>query len=230
LELALAFEVGETEYNLPRPSGTVDGREAFPIINLAWEMLGREDSRRGHHHKFNIGDGHARPFCLFLGILHHDGELGDAIHLHVILCHISAEGDHVGGMQPPAVGIEEGHDVDGRDLGVEGIGVFEIVVPDLVNDIAEKFGDATLGCFLAGVVIKAGFVSRICTNPDDCRGIVGDVFIVEREAGGTYELVVAMFGFVLDGFREDSREGVDAIQLVIGYDHEERRKRFPDGK
>ena len=66
LELALAFEVGETECDLPRPPGTVDGREAFQIINLAWEMLDREDSRRGHHHEFDIGDGHARPFCLFL--------------------------------------------------------------------------------------------------------------------------------------------------------------------
>ncbi len=53
-------------------------------------------------------------------------------------------------MQPPAVGvgIQEGHDVDGRDLGVEGFGVFEIVIPDLVDDIAEKFGDATLGHFV----------------------------------------------------------------------------------
>jgi hypothetical protein len=42
--LALAFEVGETECDLPRPPGTVDGREAFPIIYLAREMLGREDS------------------------------------------------------------------------------------------------------------------------------------------------------------------------------------------
>ena len=42
-------------------------------------------------------------------------------------------------MQPLAVGVEEGHDVDGRDLGVESIGVFEIVVADLVDDIVEKF-------------------------------------------------------------------------------------------
>jgi len=89
-------------------------------------------------------------------------------------------------MQPPAVGVEEGHDVDGRDLGVEGIDVFEIVVPDLVNDIAEKFGDATLGHFVTGVVIKAGFVGCLCTNPDDCRGVVGDVFIVRgRQEGRT---------------------------------------------
>jgi len=77
------------------------------------------------------------------------------------------------------------------------------------------------GRFVTGVVIKAGFVGRLCTHSDDSRGIVGDVFIVEREAGGTYELVVAMFGFVLDSLHEDGREGVDSIQLVVGNDHEE---------
>jgi len=124
-------------------------------------------------------------------------------------------------MQAAAVGVEEGHDVNGRDLGVEGIGVFEIVVPDLINDIAEKFRNASFGRFVAGVVIKAGFVGRLCTNSDDSRGVVGDVFILEREAGGPYELVAAMFGFVLDGLREDGREGVDSVHLVVGNGHEE---------
>jgi len=78
-------------------------------------------------------------------------------------------------MQPPAVGVEEGHDVDGQDLGVEGIGVFEIVVPDLIDDIAEKFRNGTFCRFVTGVVIKAGFVGRLCTNSDDSRGDVGDV-------------------------------------------------------
>jgi len=78
--------------------------------------------------------------------------------------HISAEGDRVDGMQPPAVGVEEGHDVDGRDLSVEGISIFEIIVPDLVNDIAKKFGNATFGRFVTGVVIEAGFMGRLCTT------------------------------------------------------------------
>jgi hypothetical protein len=43
--VGLAFEVGETECYLPCPLGAVDSREAFPIIYLAREMLGREDCR-----------------------------------------------------------------------------------------------------------------------------------------------------------------------------------------
>jgi len=175
MELALAFEVGETECDLPRPPGTVDDREAFRIINLAWEMLGREDSRRGHHHKFDIGDGHVRPFRFFLRILHHDNELGDAIRLYVILRHISVEGNHVNSMQAAAVGIEEGHDLDGRDLCVEGLGVFEIVVPDLIDHVAKEFCNATFGRFVTGLVNEAGFVGRLRTNSDDCRGDIGDV-------------------------------------------------------
>ena len=109
------------------------------------------------------------------------------------------------------------------------IGVFEIVVPDLINNVAKKFCNATFGRFITGIVIEAGFMGRLCTNLDDCHGVVGDVFIVEGEAGGTYEFGVAMFCFVLGGLREDSREGMDAFQLIIWNDHEEGKKRFPDG-
>ena len=139
------------------------------------------------------------------------------------------EGDHVDGMRPPAVGVKEGHDVVGSDLCVEGIGVFEIVVPDLVNDIAKEFGKAMFGRFLTGVVIEAGFMGRLCTNPADCCGVVNNVFIVEGEAGGTYKFCVAKFSFVLGGLREDGREGMDSIQLIAGNDHEEGKKCFPDG-
>jgi len=50
-----------------------------------------------------------------------------------------------------------------------------------------------LGRFVTGVVIKAGFMGRLCTNPDGCRGVVGDFFIVEREAGGTCEFGIASY-------------------------------------
>jgi hypothetical protein len=73
-------------------------------------MLGRKDSRQGHHHELNVGDGHARPFRFFLRVLHHYDVLGDSIHLHVMLMHIRAKQDHVHGMEPPAVGVKEGHD------------------------------------------------------------------------------------------------------------------------
>jgi hypothetical protein len=53
-------------------------------------------------------------------------------------------GNHVDGVKPPAVGIEEGHDVEGRHFSVEGVGVLEVVVPDFVNGVAEKFGGPVL--------------------------------------------------------------------------------------
>ena len=108
-------------------------------------------------------------------------------------------------MQTPAVGVEVGHDFDGQDPCVESLGIFEIIVPDLINDIAKECGHPTFGCLITGVVIKAGFMGRFCMNSDDCCGIVGDVFIIEGEAGGTYEFLVAMVGLVLGGLREDGR-------------------------
>ncbi len=40
-------------------------------------------------------------------------------------------------MKPSAVGVKEGHDVDGRDLSVEGVGAFEVIVPNFINNVTE---------------------------------------------------------------------------------------------
>ncbi len=99
LKLALAFEVGQTEGNFPGSPCVVDGRGTLPIIHLSWEVLGRKDSCDGHHHEFDIGNGHASPLCLLLSIDHHDDELGDAICLGVVLGHVQVEGDRWHGKQ-----------------------------------------------------------------------------------------------------------------------------------
>ena len=100
------------------------------------KMLCKEDGRRGHHDELDVGDRHASPFRLFLGILQHGDVLGDAIRLPVVLVHVGAEGDHVDGVKSPAVSIEEGDDLEGRHLRIEGVGVLEVVVPDLVSYLA----------------------------------------------------------------------------------------------
>jgi hypothetical protein len=120
----LALEVGKAESYLPGLPCARCGWEAFLIVDLTREVLGCQDSCQRHHDKFDVSDRHASPFSLFLGILYHDNELGDAIHLHIVLHHVHAKQDHVEGMKPIAVGIEEGHDVDGHDLHVEGVGIF----------------------------------------------------------------------------------------------------------
>ncbi len=120
------------------------------------------------------------------------------------------EGDNVNGMQPPAVGVEVGHDLKGRDFCVESLGVLQVVVPNLLNDVAEELGNATFGCFLASVVVKAGFVGGLSANTDDGRGIVGNVPVVEGEAGRPSNLGATMVGFVFGGLHEDGREGMDS--------------------
>jgi hypothetical protein len=88
-----------------------------------WEVLDCKDSCRCHHDKFDVGNRHAGPLSLFLGILHHDNLLGDTIRLNVVLHHIRVKQDHVKGMEPCAVGAKKGHDVDGCDLYVQGVGL-----------------------------------------------------------------------------------------------------------
>ncbi len=40
-------------------------------------------------------------------------------------------------MQSPTVGVEEDHDVEGRHLHIEGLGILEVLVPNLVGGFAE---------------------------------------------------------------------------------------------
>ncbi len=73
------------------------------------------------------------------------------------------------------ISIEEGHDVHSHDPHVEGLGVLEIVVPDLLNGFAEEFGNTPLGCLVTGVVIKTGLVGRFRFGADDGRGVIVDL-------------------------------------------------------
>jgi hypothetical protein len=168
------LQVGNVECHFLSLPSTGLGWEVVPIINLLWEVLGCKDSLQGHHYKFDAGNRHASPCRLFLRILHHDDELGDAICLHVILHQICAQCDHVDGMKPSAVGIKEGHDVDGRDLRVKGVGIFQVVLPNFIDDVTEKFGHALLGHLITGIVIKLEFVGSLRTNANNRCGIVGN--------------------------------------------------------
>jgi hypothetical protein len=136
--------------------------------------------------------------------------------------------DHVKGMKPSTVGIKEGHDVNGRDLCVEGVGVFEVIVPNFINDITEKLGHASFGHLVTGVIIKSGFVGGLCANANNRRGIVSNHLVVEWETSRAYKFGT-MVRFVLDSLGEDGCEGVNPVQLVIGDDHEQWEKGFLDG-
>jgi hypothetical protein len=99
-------------------------------------------------------------------------------------------------MQPPAVGIKVGHDFEGPELHIESLSVLQVVIPNLIDDIAEEFGSATFGRLIAGVVVKTGFVGSLSVNMNDGCTVVGNVPVVEGEAGRPDELGGAMVGFV----------------------------------
>ncbi len=139
--------------------------------------------------------------------------------MHVVLHHMRVKQDHVEGMKPSAVGVEEGHDVNDSDLCVEGVSAFEVVVPNFIDDVAEKLGHASFGCLKTGVVIELGFVGSLRTIANICRGIVSDRLVIEWETSRAYKHG-PMAGFVLDSLCEDGCEGVNSIQLVVRDDHE----------
>ncbi len=148
--------------------------------------------------------------------------------MHIVLYHICMQHDHVESMKASAVGVKEGHDVDGRDLCVEGVGIFKVIVPNFIDNIVEKLGHALLGCLIFGVVIELGFVGCLCMNADNCRGVVSNSLVVEWEMSWAFKFGT-MVGFVLDSLSEDGREGVNPVQLVVGDDHEQWEKGLPDG-
>jgi hypothetical protein len=80
------------------------------------------------------------------------------------------------------------------------------------------------------VVVEAGFVGSLGANTDNGCGVVGDVPVVDGEAGRPDELGGAMVGFVLGGLHEDGRERMDSFQSVIWDDHEKEEKGLPDCK
>ncbi len=108
-------------------------------------------------------------------------------------------------MKASAVGIKEGHDVDGRDLSVEGVGIFEIIVPDFFDDIAEKLGHALLGHLVTDLVIKSRFVGGLRTNANNCRGIGSNCLVIEWETSQVYKFG-NMVDFVLESLGEDGCE------------------------
>jgi hypothetical protein len=169
----------EAERSFPGRPGTRSGREAFPIIHLAGKVLGGEDSCQGHHDQLDASNGHVRTFGFFLCILQHDDVLGDAVSLCVVLVHARMQRQDIHGVEATAVQIEERHNFEGGNLRVERFGILEVVVPHLVDHIAEELSTAAFGCFVVVVVFEFGLVGCFRADADHSWGIIGDEFVVE---------------------------------------------------
>jgi hypothetical protein len=83
-------------------------------------------------------------------------------------------------VEAPAVGVKEGHDFDCEYLCIKGIRVLEIGVASLVHRGKEELGFATLGSFVAGIIVESGAVGCFPVDLDNGQHIVGKVFVVER--------------------------------------------------
>ncbi len=74
----------------------------------------------------------------------------------------------------------------------------------------EEFGNTMFGCLITGIVVEAGFVGSLGANTDNGHGIIGNIPVIEGEAGRPDKIGVAMVGFVLGGLREDGSERMDS--------------------
>ena len=67
-------------------------------------------------------------------------------------------------------------------------------------------------------------MGSLCANPDDSRGIVGNILILEGEAGRPDKLGVAMVGYLLGSLCREGHEGMNPFQLVIRDDYKKGEK------
>ncbi len=87
--------------------------------------------------------------------------------------HVGPETNHVHCTKPPAVSFEERHDLPRRNFSVKSLGVLEVVIPNLLDGVAEEFGNAPFGQLVTGKVIAERVMSRFCFDANDGCGIVG---------------------------------------------------------
>ncbi len=88
--------------------------------------------------------GHFILLSFALGILEHVDVLVDALCFSRIPHHLSAEVGKDNGMV-----IQE---VKGPDLGVEGLGILQILTPHLVNEVLKEFDSPLFGRIVALLV------------------------------------------------------------------------------
>jgi hypothetical protein len=62
---------------------------------------------------------------------------------------------------------------------------------------------------------------------NNCCGIVSNRLVIEWETSRVYKFGT-MVGFLLNSLGEGGCEGVSSVQLVVGDDHEQWGKGFPD--
>ncbi len=74
----------------------------------------------------------------------------------------------------------------------------------------KEYGNTTFGCLITGIVVEAGFVGSLGANTDNGHGVIGNIPVIEGEAGRPDKLGVAMVSFVLGGLHEDGHERMDS--------------------
>ncbi len=80
-------------------------------------------------------------------------------------------------METSAVGVKVLHQLHGCDVGVEGSGMAEVVIPDLVYRIAEELGSGLFSRLVRCEVSDEDSMFGFPSGMDDGRGVIGHSWI-----------------------------------------------------
>ena len=141
--------------------------KGFQFIGCTWEVFGGEDISGGNGKDLVIGHWKVCPSERALCVLEHVDELGNAVGTGIQAQHVGWEAEKFAEVGAATVCIKMLEELLGSDVGVKGLGIVEVPIPQFVNGIADEFCSCMFGRFVGGEVINKDGVLGFTTCMDD---------------------------------------------------------------
>ena len=109
-----------------------------------------------------------------LSLIEHVNILGDALGISVVAKHVCGEADKFAWVEAATVGIKVVEQLFCGDMGVEGVGMAKVSVPDFFNVVVDELGSGAFCDLVGGEVADKDCMLGFMTGRDNSGGIVVD--------------------------------------------------------
>ena len=97
-----------------------------------------------------------------LSLLQHVNILGDALGISIVAKHVCQDADKFAWVEVTTVGIKVVKQLFCGDMGVEGLGVVEVLVQEFLYAIADELGGSLFRGLVRGQSLRGGWHVWIC--------------------------------------------------------------------
>ena len=165
------------------PSLCVEGT-LLPRIRFGFKIPIGVDGLHGDCNHDGVGDVEIPTDGLALCVLHQVDVLMDALGVSIKGAHLDRHLDEIGVVQSPSTFADMNDYLAVRDGDVDCAGVTEILVPSLLDNVVQEFGDAPLGGKVPAPILLLGDPFSGFWETFGLRRVFGDgqvvVFYVRR--------------------------------------------------